>query len=74
MARNALKVKQAKLDAKRVKAIATGTKMKFATRYYNRCKLCGRQGSYNRDFGVCRVCLRKYAREGLIMGLKKASR
>ena len=74
MARNALKVKQANLDAQRLKALATGKPMKFPTKYYNRCKLCGRGGSYIRDFGICRVCLRKYAREGLIMGLKKASR
>lgn len=73
MARNALKVKQAKLDARRVKAIADGKPMKNATKYYNRCKLCGRANSYFRDFGICRVCLRKYAREGLIVGLKKAS-
>lgn len=73
MARNALKVKQAGLDAKRLKALAEGKVMKHATKYYNRCKLCGRAGSYLRDFGVCRVCLRKYAREGLIVGLKKAS-
>ncbi|MFA6756494.1 MAG: 30S ribosomal protein S14, partial [Sulfurospirillaceae bacterium] len=26
-----------------------------------------------RDFGLCRVCLRKMANEGLIPGLKKAS-
>lgn len=73
MARNALKVKQEKLNVRRVKALAEGKVMKHATKYYNRCKLCGRSGSYSRDFGVCRVCLRKYAREGLIVGLKKAS-
>lgn len=74
MARNALKVKQAKLEQKKFTALAEGKKMDKATRYYNRCKLCGRWASFIRDFGVCRVCLRKYAREGLIMGLKKASR
>lgn len=63
MARNALKVKQAQLTVKRLKALAEGKKMKNATKYYNRCQLCGRGGSYYRDFGVCRVCLRKYARE-----------
>lgn len=73
MARNALKVKQAGLEAKRLKALAEGTTMKHATKFYNRCKLCGRGGSYFREFGICRVCLRKYAREGLIVGLKKAS-
>lgn len=74
MARNALKVKQAKLERKKFDALAKGTTMDKPTRYYNRCKLCGRQASFIRDFGICRVCLRKYAREWLIMGLKKASR
>jgi small subunit ribosomal protein S14 len=35
--------------------------------------LCGRSRWFIRDFGVCRVCLRKYAREWKIMGLRKAS-
>lgn len=74
MARNALKVKQAKLERKKFDALAQWKKMEKATRFYNRCKLCGRQASFIRDFGICRVCLRKYAREWLITGLKKASR
>jgi len=32
---------------------------KFTTRYRNRCRLCGRPRGYYRDFGVCRICLRK---------------
>jgi small subunit ribosomal protein S14 len=46
---------------------------KFSTRAYNRCKICGRPHAYYRDFGLCRLCLRKYALEGKIPGLKKAS-
>jgi small subunit ribosomal protein S14 len=46
---------------------------KFATRYRNRCQICGRPRGYYRDFGLCRICLRKMAHEGLIPGLKKAS-
>lgn len=42
MARNALKVKQAKLERKKFAALAEGKKMDKPTRYYNRCKLCGR--------------------------------
>jgi len=69
MARKALISKQAKLYQKKfVKWKNPGTK------YYNRCKLCGRNRSYMREFGICRVCFRKYAREGLIMWVKKASR
>ncbi|TYB31329.1 MAG: type Z 30S ribosomal protein S14 [Candidatus Mcinerneyibacterium aminivorans] len=46
---------------------------KFDVREYNRCKVCGRSRGYFRKFGLCRVCLRKYALEGKIPGLKKAS-
>lgn len=46
---------------------------KFSSRKYTRCNICGRPHSVYRDFGICRVCLRKMANEGLIPGLKKAS-
>ena len=42
MARNALKVKQAVLEKKKFAALAQGKVMKNATKFYNRCKLCGR--------------------------------
>jgi small subunit ribosomal protein S14 len=70
MARAALKSKQGKMYEKR---FVGGAKLKQPTKFYNRCRLCGRSKAYVRDFGICRVCLRKYAREGLIMGLRKAS-
>ncbi len=46
---------------------------KFSTRAYTRCSICGRPKSVYRDFGVCRVCLRKMANEGLLPGVRKAS-
>jgi len=46
-------------------------KQKFAVR--ERCNICGRPHSVYRDFGICRVCLRKMASEGLIPGMRKAS-
>jgi small subunit ribosomal protein S14 len=46
---------------------------KYAVRKHNRCKICGRPHAYYRDFGLCRLCLRKNALEGKIPGLKKAS-
>ncbi|MEO1783820.1 type Z 30S ribosomal protein S14 [Thermodesulfobium sp. 4217-1] len=46
---------------------------KFSTREKNRCLLCGRPHAYYRKFGLCRVCLRKMAYEGVIPGLRKAS-
>jgi len=46
---------------------------KFSVRYRNRCQICGRPRGCYRDFGLCRICLRNMAHEGLIPGLKKSS-
>ncbi len=70
MARKALVSKQEKMYQKR---FVEGKKLPGA-KYYNRCRVCGRSRSYMREFGICRVCFRKYAREGLIMWVKKSSR
>lgn len=70
MARTALKSKQWKMFEKR---FVKGQTLKHPTKYYNRCRLCWRSKSYVRDFGICRVCLRKHAREWLVMWLRKAS-
>ena len=47
-------------------------KAKFSTQAYTRCNICGRPHSVYRDFGICRVCLRKMANEGLIPGMRKS--
>jgi len=70
MARASLKVKQSKMYEKR---FTEWKDLKQPTKYYNRCRVCGRSKSYIRDFGVCRVCLRKFARDGMVMWLRKAS-
>jgi small subunit ribosomal protein S14 len=46
---------------------------KFKVRGYSRCSICGRPQSVYRDFGICRICLRKMASEGQIPGMRKAS-
>ena len=46
---------------------------KFSTRKNNRCAVCGRPRGYMRDFGICRVCVRKLASEGQIPGVTKSS-
>jgi small subunit ribosomal protein S14 len=38
-----------------------------------RCRLCGRPRANYRKFGVCRICFRNMASQGLIPGVKKAS-
>jgi len=46
---------------------------KFKVRAYNRCRRCGRSRGYIRRFGICRICFRELALEGMIPGVKKAS-
>lgn len=46
---------------------------KFKVRAYNRCRRCGRSRAYMRRFGICRICFRELALEGMIPGVKKAS-
>ncbi len=38
-----------------------------------RCQLCGRGRAVYRKFGVCRICFRAMASDGLIPGVRKAS-
>ena len=46
---------------------------KFKTRGYTRCRRCGRARAVYRKFGVCRICFRRMASDGLIPGVRKAS-
>jgi ribosomal protein S14 len=38
-----------------------------------RCRLCGRPRAIYRKFGICRICFRQMASDGLIPGVIKAS-
>ncbi|MEY4614831.1 MAG: hypothetical protein RL179_2804 [Planctomycetota bacterium] len=38
-----------------------------------RCKICGRPKAVFRKFGICRICFRNLASDGLIPGVTKAS-
>ena len=51
----------------------TRISLKFKIRERNRCKRCGRPRSYMRKFGMCRICFRKLALEGLLPGVTKSS-
>jgi small subunit ribosomal protein S14 len=46
---------------------------KYRTQAYRRCHRCGRARAYYRKFGLCRICLRSQAHDGVIPGLTKAS-
>jgi small subunit ribosomal protein S14 len=43
------------------------------TRVQKRCNICGRGRGVYKKFGLCRLCLRKYAMLGYVSGLSKAS-
>lgn len=59
--------------ASKSKIAKTTQKPKFTVRVRRRCKICGRPRAVYRKFGICRICFRKLADEGLIPGVKKAS-
>lgn len=42
-------------------------------RLRNRCSICGRPRAYYRQFGTCRLCLRKLAHDGKLPGVLKSS-
>ena len=46
---------------------------KYRTRAYSRCNRCGRPRSVFRKFGLCRICLRELAHQGVIPGMTKSS-
>lgn len=59
--------------AKKSLMIKANRKSKFSVRQYNRCPICGRPRGYIRKFGVCRLCFRGMASDGLLPGVKKSS-
>ena len=38
-----------------------------------RCRICGRPRAVYRKFGICRICFRNLASDGMIPGVTKAS-
>ena len=60
MAKKSLVVKQARTQ-------------RYAVRQYTRCRRCGRPRSVYRKFGLCRICLRELAHQGVIPGMTKSS-
>ena len=48
-------------------------KPKYQVRVKNRCQRCGRARAFLRRFGVCRLCFRELALNGMIPGVRKAS-
>ena len=46
---------------------------RFTVRSYSRCTRCGRPRAVYRKFGLCRICLRELAHQGVIPGMTKSS-
>ncbi len=59
--------------AKTSLVVKAGRKQRYKTREYSRCARCGRPRAYYRKFGLCRICLREVAHQGVIPGLTKSS-
>ncbi|HSL94764.1 MAG TPA: type Z 30S ribosomal protein S14 [Thermoleophilia bacterium] len=59
--------------AKTSLVVKASRRQRYRTREYNRCSRCGRPRAYYRKFGVCRICLRELAHQGVVPGLTKSS-
>ena len=46
---------------------------RYKVRNYSRCNRCGRPRAVFRKFGLCRICLRELAHQGVIPGMTKSS-
>jgi small subunit ribosomal protein S14 len=46
---------------------------KFRVRNYTRCNRCGRPRAVLKKLGLCRICLRELAHQGVIPGMTKSS-
>ena len=59
--------------AKTSQIVRASRPSKYKTRAYSRCRRCGRPRAVYRKFGICRICLREMAHQGLIPGMTKSS-
>ena len=59
--------------AKKSMIVKSQKKQKYKVREYTRCQRCGRPHSVLKKYGICRICFRELAYEGLIPGVTKAS-
>ncbi len=59
--------------AKKSLVVKAARPKRFNVREYSRCNRCGRPRAVYRRFGLCRICLRELAHEGVIPGMTKSS-
>ena len=59
--------------AKKSMIVKSQRPTKHKTQTHRRCNRCGRPRAVYRKFGLCRICLRELAHQGVIPGMTKAS-
>ena len=59
--------------AKKSLRVKAARPAKFKVRNYTRCNRCGRPRAVFKKFGLCRICLRELAHQGVIPGMTKSS-
>ncbi|MAG44878.1 type Z 30S ribosomal protein S14 [bacterium] len=59
--------------ARKTLIIKSEKEPKFSTRIQRRCWRCGKNRSFMRKFGLCRICFRELAVKGELPGIKKSS-
>jgi small subunit ribosomal protein S14 len=62
-----------KLEASKRSPDKAKMKPRERIRIKRRCRLCGRARAVYRKFGICRICFRNMASDGLVPGVQKAS-
>jgi small subunit ribosomal protein S14 len=73
MAKKSHVAKARKLNEKLERAIKDGRKMKFATKVFHVCSVCGRTRWYLGNFDICRICFREKANAWELPGVRKSS-
>ena len=59
--------------AKKSLRIKQSRPQRFRVRNYTRCNRCGRPRAVFKKFGLCRICRRDLAHQGVIPGMTKSS-
>ena len=59
--------------AKKSLVVKQSRQQRYKVREYTRCRRCGRPRAVFRKFGLCRICLRDLAHQGVIPGMTKSS-
>ena len=59
--------------AKKSLSVKAAAPAKYKVRNYSRCNKCGRPRAVFKKFGLCRICLRELAHQGVIPGMTKSS-